>query len=390
MTAFNSIHSVTDADSPVPSAVSSTSAPSATMLPNPDWALDAYDYVLPEDRIAQNPAVPRDSSRLLVVGAEPQPHHHVFHDLPDLLQPGDLLVLNNTRVIPARLYGRKSNGTPIEILLLEEQIPSWWLALAKPGKRLQPGAQLEFGSNADGQPVLTAIVMSVDDITGGRLLQFQLPEGETVLSMLAQIGQTPLPPYITHSQATSEQYQTVYAEHPGSAAAPTAGLHFTPELLTRLAARGIDHTFVTLHVGIGTFRPVESDDITEHQMHGEWIEVSPATVAKIQETKAQGGRVIAVGTTSVRSLEGAAQLGELRPYSGKTMLYIYPGYQWQVVDGMITNFHLPKSSLLMLVSARIGRERLMALYQDAIEQQYRFFSFGDAMLILPDVQMNPA
>lgn len=355
---------------------------------NPDWSLEAYDYTLPEQLIAQDPVVPRDSSRLLVVQGSDQHQHQIFRDLPELLQPGDLLVMNDTRVLPARLYGRKTNGTPIEVLLLEEQIPGWWMALAKPGKRLQPGAKIEFGHNEQGEPELTAIVMSADEATGGRLLQFKPPAGETVLSMMSRLGQTPLPPYITNSQAEPEQYQTVYAEHPGSAAAPTAGLHFTPELLTRLAEKGIEHTFVTLHVGVGTFRPVESQDITEHQMHGEWIEVSPDTVAKIQATKARGGRVIAVGTTSVRSLEGAAQLGELRPYCGKTMLYIYPGYPWQVIDGMITNFHLPKSSLLMLVSALIGRERLMDLYRVAIDQQYRFYSFGDAMLVLPEATLK--
>lgn len=377
MSAFNPLNSAT-----------SSSTPLETPLPlHPDQTLDAYDYHLPQEQIAQNPAVPRDSSRLLVVEAAPNCRHQIFRDLPNLLQPGDLLVLNNTQVIPARLYGRKTNGTLIEVLLLEEQIPGWWLALVKPGKRLQPGAKIEFGSDADGQPELTATVMSIDEATGGRLLQFHPPAGQTVLSMLAHLGKTPLPPYITDSQADPEQYQTVYAKHPGSAAAPTAGLHFTPELLDRLAERGIEQTFVTLHVGVGTFRPVEAADITEHQMHAEWIEVPPETIAKIAETKARGGRVIAVGTTSVRSLEGAAQLGELRPYCGKTNLFIYPGYQWQVVDGLITNFHLPKSSLMMLVSALIGRERLLELYQTAIDQQYRFYSFGDAMLILPEAKI---
>lgn len=361
-------------------------SPASVTPTKPDQTLATYDYDLPDQQIAQDPAVPRDSSRLLVVGAAPDYQHHVFRELPDFLQPGDLLVLNNTRVIPARLYGRKPNGTPIEVLLLEEQTPNGWLALVKPGKRLQTGAIIEFGGDADGQPELTAIVMSVDQSTGGRLLQFRPPAGQTVLSMLSQLGKTPLPPYITDSHADPEQYQTVYAKHPGSAAAPTAGLHFTPELLARLAQKGIEHTFVTLHVGVGTFRPVEAADITEHQMHAEWIEVSPETVAKVQETKARSGRVIAVGTTSVRSLEGASQLGELRPYCGKTNLFIYPGYQWQIVDGLITNFHLPKSSLLMLVSALIGRERLLELYQIAIDAHYRFYSFGDAMLILPEAK----
>jgi S-adenosylmethionine:tRNA ribosyltransferase-isomerase len=366
---------------------------------NPDWQLDAYDYHLPEARIAQNPAVPRDSSRLLVVEAERHQHYH-FRDLDTLLRPGDLLVMNNTRVMPARLHGRKlvnpsllsaeregQVGSPtVEVLLLEEQSPDRWLALVKPGRRLKPGAEIGFGGDvaAGGQPLLTAEVLSVDESTGGRLLQFRSATGEPVVSLLAQLGEVPLPPYITASEASPDQYQTVYAEHSGSAAAPTAGLHFTPELLDRLAQIGIEQTFVTLHVGVGTFRPVEATDITAHQMHGEWVEVPPETVAKIAATKAQGGRVIAVGTTSVRSLEGASQTGTLAPFCGKTNLYIYPGYRWQVVDGLITNFHLPKSSLMMLVSSLIGRQRLLDLYEAAIEAEYRFYSFGDAMLILPE------
>ena len=360
-------------------------AVSDSALIPPDWLLENYSYHLPEAQIAQNPAVPRDSSRLLVVEANAHQHRQ-FCDLDVLLRPGDLLVMNNTRVMPARLYGRKSNGAPVEILLLEEQIPNWWMALVKPGKRLKPGASLEFGEDESGAPILSAIVMSVDESTGGRLIQFKPPAGESVLSLMSRLGEMPLPPYITESEADPEQYQTVYAEHLGSAAAPTAGLHFTPELLERLKQKGIEQAFVTLHVGVGTFRPVEAETITDHQMHGEWVEVSPETVAKIAETKARGGRVFAVGTTSVRSLEGAAQLGELRPYCGKTMIYIYPGYAWNVVDGLITNFHLPKSSLMLLVSALIGRERLLALYQTAIEEQYRFYSFGDAMLVMPEAR----
>lgn len=355
-------------------------------LTNPDLSLAAYDYDLLDDRIAQNPAVPRDSSRLLVVDAFPEHRHCIFRDLPDLLQPGDLLVLNNTRVIPARLYGRKidglrAGGARIEVLLLEElaeQGPNCWLALVKPGKRLKIGAKIEFDTN------LTAEVLAIDPDTGGRLLRFNLPEGQPLLPLLSQLGTVPLPPYITDSQADPEQYQTVYSKYLGSAAAPTAGLHFTPELLNELQSRGIQQTYVTLHVGVGTFRPVEVEDITKHQMHGEWIEVSPEVVGKIQQTQANGGRVIAVGTTSVRALEGAAQAGSLLPYCGKTNLFIYPGYQWRVVDGIITNFHLPKSSLMMLVGALIGRSRLLELYQEAIVHQYRFYSFGDAMLILPE------
>lgn len=354
-----------------------------TSTADSDWSLDAYDYHLPETRIAQNPVTPRDSSKLLVVEAA-RHQHRIFRDLPELLQRGDLLVLNNTRVIPARLYGHKPNGTRIEVLLLEEQTPNQWLALVRPGKRLKLGAAIQFSSEAGAE--LKATVIGIDQPTGGRLLQFDLPDGQSVLPFLSRLGQVPLPPYITDSQADPEQYQTVYAERAGSAAAPTAGLHFTPELLDRLQQQGIDQAFVTLHVGVGTFRPVEATDITQHQMHGEWIEVPPETVAKIQRTQEQGGRVIAVGTTSVRSLEGAAQTGQLQPYCGKTELFIYPGYQWRVVEGMITNFHLPKSSLMMLVSALIGRQRLLDLYQIAMDEQYRFYSFGDAMLILPEAK----
>lgn len=359
---------------------------SALAATHPDRLLDSYDYQLPEARIAQNPVVPRDSARLLLVESAPTYQHRIFRELPDLLRPGDLLVLNNTRVIPARLYGRKPNGTPIEVLLLEERPLNQWLALAKPGKRLKLGATIEFGGTAR-KPEITATVIAIDEPTGGRLLQFNLPADQSLLPFLPQLGQVPLPPYITDSQADPEQYQTVYSTQPGSAAAPTAGLHFTPNLLTRLQQQGIDQTFVTLHVGVGTFRPVEATDITHHQMHGEWIEVPPDTVAKVQQTKARGGRVIAVGTTSVRSLEGAAQAGELQPHYGKTELFIYPGYKWRVVDGLITNFHLPKSSLMMLVSALIGRQRLLDLYQIAIDEQYRFYSFGDAMLILPEARL---
>ncbi|WP_088891806.1 tRNA preQ1(34) S-adenosylmethionine ribosyltransferase-isomerase QueA [Leptolyngbya ohadii] len=389
------------------------------MPDNSDLLLESYDYVLPPERIAQNPAVPRDSSRLLVVGAD-HDKHHIFRDLPELLQPGDLLVMNNTQVIPARLFGRKPNGGSVEVLLLEEQPQiNQWLALVKPGRRVKVGAQIEFwgdevpptpadlqenhSPDADSietdtatppanapRPKLTAKVLAVEPATGGRYMEFDLPPGQSLLPLLANLGHVPLPPYIHDSEASAEQYQTVFADRPGSAAAPTAGLHFTPELLQRLDEKGIQHTFITLHVGVGTFRPVESSDITQHQMHGEWLEISEDTVEKIRQTKANGGRVIAVGTTAVRSLEGAAAItGELQPYCGKTNLYIYPGFQWRVVEGLITNFHLPKSSLMMLVSALIGRQRLLDLYQVAIAEEYRFYSFGDAMLIQPEARLSP-
>ena len=355
---------------------------------NPDLLLSAYDYQLPEEQIAQTPATPRDHARLLVVTDQTH-HHHIFQELPDFLESGDLLILNNTRVLPARLYGQKPEGTAVEVLLLEEQQRNQWLALVKPGKRLKPGSKILFTALDPNHSVsLSAIVVDSDQATRGRILQFEISNGQSLLEVLDQFGQLPLPPYITETDSQPEQYQTIYADRLGAVAAPTAGLHFTPELLDRLQQKGIDRAFVTLHVGIGTFRPVEAEEITQHQMHDEWIEVPPETVEQIRQTKARGGRIIAVGTTSVRSLEGLAQSGEIQSYYGKTTLFIYPGYQWRVVDGLITNFHLPKSSLLMLVSALIGRERLMLLYQDAIEQHYRFYSFGDAMLILPEARIS--
>jgi len=357
-----------------------TSIQSNPASTNLDLLLASYDYELPTELIAQNPVPDRDSSRLLVVDSPSSYTHSIFRDLSKFLHPEDLLVLNNTRVIPARLYGRKPTGAMVEVLLLEEQQPNYWLALVKPGRRLPLGAKIIFAMD------VTATVMAKDPATGGRWLQFELPEGINLLECLEQLGQMPLPPYITASQAEMSQYQTVYAERPGAIAAPTAGLHFTPALLSQLAAAGIAQVTVTLHVGVGTFRPVEVADITTHQMHSEWVEVPIATVEKIRETKARGGRVIAVGTTVARSLEGAAIGGELESYTGKTDIFIYPGYQWRVIDGLITNFHLPRSSLLMLVSALIGRQRLLNLYQEAIAQKYRFYSFGDAMLILPEAR----
>jgi S-adenosylmethionine:tRNA ribosyltransferase-isomerase len=371
-----------------------------------DCSVAGYDYELPPELIAQNPAVPRDSSRLLVInspttGTETAPLHHIFHDLPALLRSGDLLVMNNTRVIPARLYGHKSTGAKIQVLLLEERQHNCWLALVKPGKSFKQGAKIIFeargggdeGDEGDGGEnftssslsphLLTATVLETDVATGGRLLQFDVPEGKSLVQLLEVFGEVPLPPYITTSEASDEQYQTVYAKQPGAIAAPTAGLHFTPELLQKLGDRQINQAFVTLHVGVGTFRPVEVEDVTTHQMHEEWIEVPAATVEQIRATKAAGGRIIAVGTTVVRALEGAAESGNLQPFCGKTDLFIYPGYQWRVVDGLITNFHLPRSSLLMLVSALIGRQRLLNIYNEAIAFGYRFYSFGDAMLILP-------
>jgi len=360
-----------------------------------DRLLSSYDYVLPPDAIAQNPVEPRDRSRLLWVKSDADAEHRIFCELDDLLQPGDLLVTNDTRVIPARLYGQKPSGAKVEILLLEQRGARQWSALVKPGKRLKPGATIEFipaspASSASPDdttdpPPLSATVIASEPDTGGRVLEFDFPAGESFFALLDRYGEIPFPPYVTESDAAPDRYQTIYAERDGSAAAPTAGLHFTDALFARLAAKGIDRATVTLHVGLGTFRPVEAEDITTHAMHGEWIEVTPTAVERIAATKARGGRVIAVGTTAVRSLESVATLGggEVVAYSGKTELYIYPGYEWQAVDGLITNFHLPKSSLMMLVSAAIGRERLLALYREALDEGYRFFSFGDAMLIDP-------
>ncbi len=363
---------------------------------NCDRLLAAYDYVLPPERIAQTPAIPRDQARLLVVKANLQQAHGVFQDLPNWLRSGDLLVLNNTRVLPARLYGYKASGLPVEVLLLEPQpeegksssdFSHRWLALVKPGRRLKPGTQIWFGqpptqsdSSSDSSTV-SANVLATDSATSGRILQFNLPPGQSLQAWLDTYGQMPLPPYITHPNSDPADYQTVYADRLGAVAAPTAGLHFTPELLQTLQDQGIGQAFVTLHVGVGTFRPVESEDITLHQIHSEWAEVPFTTVELIRQTKAAGGRVIAVGTTAVRSLEAAAQTGNIQPFEGKTNLFIYPGYEWRVIDGLITNFHLPKSSLLMLVSALIGRSRLLDLYEQAIAADYRFYSFGDAMLI---------
>jgi S-adenosylmethionine:tRNA ribosyltransferase-isomerase len=354
-----------------------------------DRSTAGYDYNLPEEMIAQNPVVPRDSSKLLVVNSTSNKNisstlHYIFRDLPDILKPGDLLIMNDTKVIPARLHGSKSTGASVEVLLLEEREQNCWLALVKPGKRFKIGSIIYFQAPSSNV-TLTAKVIDSDKATGGRLLQFNVPDGKSLVQLLDTFGEVPLPPYITQSQASDSQYQTVYANTPGAVAAPTAGLHFTPELLDTLEKKGINRAFITLHVGVGTFRPVEVEDVTTHTMHEEWIEVPTATVEKIKATQAAGGRIVAVGTTVVRALEGAAaDKGEIAEFCGKTNLFIYPGFKWRVIEGLITNFHLPRSSLLMLVSALIGRENLLNIYKEAINENYRFYSFGDAMLILPD------
>lgn len=361
---------------------------------NDDLSLSQYYYKLPSELIAQTPAVPRDSSRLLVVNSQTTYIHSVFRDLTKWLLPNDLIVLNNTRVIPARLYGQKVGGALVEILLLEEIKLNCWLALVKPGKRFKLGTEIIFAKNSPSESeCLRATVIGRDETTGGRILQFEIPEGQNFWTILDRIGEMPLPPYITSRVSETEQYQTVFARKKGAVAAPTAGLHFTNKLFASLKNKGVETAYITLHVGVGTFRPVETEKITEHNMHYEWIEVSSETVTKIKAAKAKGGRIIAVGTTAVRALEGAARHSQnsveiLQPFCGKTNLFIYPGYQWQIVDGLITNFHLPGSSLLMLVSALTGRERLLNLYQEAIVNNYRFYSFGDAMLILPTARID--
>ena len=373
------------------------------MTNNPcDQLLSSYDYELPSEKIAQAPVDPRDSSQLLVVESPSSHRHVIFRQLGEFLKSGDLLVFNNTKVIPARLYGQKPTGSAVEVLLLEKQGPKTWLALVKPGRRLKVGAEILFHPPAgESSPigVLKARITARDEATGGRVVEFEYPGEQPLETLLEIYGRVPLPPYLGASELEAEltpeqeaflteRYQTVYAQEAGAVAAPTAGLHFTSELMGQLAQQGIAQTYITLHIGVGTFRPVETEDITSHVMHEEWAEVSPQVVEKIRQTKANGGRVIAVGTTVVRSLESAGASGEIQPFCDKTNLFIYPGYKWRVVDGLITNFHLPRSSLMMLVSALIGRERLLNLYQEAIAQNYRFYSFGDAMLILPEARIT--
>jgi S-adenosylmethionine:tRNA ribosyltransferase-isomerase len=340
-----------------------------------DFDLAGYDYDLPECAIAQAPVEPRDHSRLLVI--HPQYHeHHFFYELPTLLQSHDVLVVNDTRVLPARLLGTRPSGGKAEIFLLHEVRPQVWECLVKPGSRLPVGMRVTLPLGVQAE-----IVAHTPE--GHRQVQFHLPTEIDFWTWLQQAGEVPLPPYVTGRTTQPEQYQTVYARMPGAVAAPTAGLHFTPELLQTLRDKNITIATLTLHVGVGTFRPVQVQDIREHTLHQEWLSVPESTVAQIKAAQAKGGRVIAVGTTSARALETASQTGELMPWSGWSGLYIYPGYTWRTVQGMITNFHLPKSSLMMMISTLVGRERLLMLYQEALEENYRFYSFGDAMLILP-------
>lgn len=336
-----------------------------------------FFYNLPEELIAQTPAEPRNSSRLLKMNRETgEIEHRHFYNLCDYLKKGDLLVLNDSRVLPARLYGvKKETGSNIEFLLLEQKGEKLWEIICRPGKKAKVRAEFIFG---DGK--LTATVTEVKD-DGNRIVKFDC-EG-SFFAALDEIGQMPLPPYITHKLDDKERYQTVYSKELGSAAAPTAGLHFTNEMLEEIKAMGVDIAYVTLHVGLGTFRPVKEDDILDHKMHSEHYELCSETADKINRTKQNGGRVIAVGTTSCRTLESMTlQNGLVKPSEGYTDIFIYPGYKFKLLDGLITNFHLPESTLIMLVSAFAGYENTMNAYKIAVEEKYRFFSFGDAMLIL--------
>lgn len=347
--------------------------------------VDQFDFDLPEQLIAQTPLIDRASSRLLTLNKDNGAiGHRQFADIAELLQPGDTLVLNDTRVIPARLFGVKPDtGAKVELLLLKERDHDLWEALVRPGKKLRTGAVIVFGGDGGAglQAPLRARIESEGEM-GARIVKF---EYEGIFNqILDKLGQMPLPPYIKSELADRERYQTVYAKHRGSAAAPTAGLHFTPELLEMLSGLGVRIGFVTLHVGLGTFRPVSVERVEDHVMHAEHYRISAETAKLINETRAGGGRIVAVGTTSCRTLESAAARfddGKLQPCEGWTDIFIYPGYRFRIVDALMTNFHLPKSTLVMLVSALAGRDNTLRAYREAIEQKYRFFSFGDAMFI---------
>ena len=335
-----------------------------------------FYYDLPEELIAQTPIEKRDESRLMVLDRGKQTiEHKTFKDIIDYLEPGDCLVRNNTKVIPARLYGKKSTGAKIEFLLLNRIEGDIWECIVRPGHKLKPGTEVEFG---DG--LLKGIVLDI--MPGGtRKVEFKY-EG-IFNEILDKIGLMPLPPYIHESLKDKDRYQTVYAKYDGSAAAPTAGLHFTPELFEKIKAKGIDVANVTLHVGIGTFRPVKVENVEEHHMHSEHFYIKQEDVDKINNAKKNGKRVIAVGTTSCRVLETIAdENGMVKPTEGDTQIFIYPGYKYKCLDGLVTNFHLPESTLIMLVSALAGRDYIMKAYNEAVKEKYRFFSFGDAMLIL--------
>ncbi|MCG8535318.1 MAG: tRNA preQ1(34) S-adenosylmethionine ribosyltransferase-isomerase QueA [Pseudomonadales bacterium] len=332
-----------------------------------------FYYQLPDELIARYPAQQRSASRLLCLHRSTgQTQDNQFWDLPDLLQPGDLLVFNNTKVIPARLFGQKETGGKVEVLV--ERITGEQTCLAHVRASKSPKAGSVIGIDGGGQLLMEG--------RQGELFELKCVSGQ-LLELLEAVGHMPLPPYIDRADEALDQarYQTVYAQTPGAVAAPTAGLHFDDEILQRLQDKGVNTAFVTLHVGAGTFQPVRADDIRDHQMHSEWLEVSQAVANQVQQTKAAGGRVIAVGTTSVRCLETASQDGQIRPYQGDTNIFIYPGFEFKVIDGLVTNFHLPESTLILLVSALAGREPVLAAYEHAVQQRYRFFSYGDAMFV---------
>lgn len=341
-----------------------------------------FYYDLPEELIAQDPLEDRSGSRLMVLDRNTgEVEHRVFRDIISYLKPGDCLVINNTKVIPARLYGvKEGTEAKIEILLLKRKENDIWETLVKPGKKCKPGTKIIFGEG-----ILTGEIIDVVE-EGNRLIQFHY-EG-IFEEILDRLGQMPLPPYITHQLQDKNRYQTVYAKYDGSAAAPTAGLHFTPELLQQVRDMGVEIAEVTLHVGLGTFRPVKETDVLKHHMHSEFYQITQEEADKINRAKREGHRVIAVGTTSTRTLEAAAdEQGFLKETSGWTEIFIYPGYQFKVIDALITNFHLPESTLVMLVSALAGREQVLHAYEIAVQEKYRFFSFGDAMLITDTKEM---
>ena len=368
-----------------------------------DLLLSSYDFALPQDRIAQRPVEPRHAARLLIADplqaapAAESPawgaRHATVWDLQQELRPGDLLVVNDTRVLHARLLARRPSGGRVELLVLEPRGGGIWLCLARPARRLRAGERLLL--EADGQPPLAVSVTGSDPASGGRLIAFPAGHDDAAAlePLLARYGAIPLPPYIqAHDPADAERYQTRFAARPGAVAAPTAGLHLSDALLAALRQRGVVLGTVTLHVGLGTFRPLEQERLDNLRLHSEWVELSAGLVEAVAACRARGGRVIAVGTTCVRSLEGVAALhgGALQPHCGPVDLVIQPGFRFAVVQGLLTNFHLPRSSLLLLVSALLGRERLLALYREAIDRGYRFFSYGDAMWIAPEAVLEQA
>ncbi len=336
-----------------------------------------FYYELPQELIAQDPLEDRSSSRMMVLGRKDASiTHRAFSDLPDYLRPGDCLVINNTKVIPARLFGiKEGTQAQIELLLLKRREQDLWETLVKPGKKARTGTKISFG----GGILMGEIVDIIEE--GTRLIRFQYKG--IFEEILDRLGEMPLPPYITHRLEDKQRYQTVYAKEEGSAAAPTAGLHFTPKLLDKIRGMGVDIAEITLHVGLGTFRPVKAENILDHTMHSEFYQIEPAQAAVINRAKDKGGRIIAVGTTSTRTLETAAdQTGHVTAGCGWTQIFIYPGYQFRCIDALVTNFHLPESTLVMLVSALAGRENVLHAYEEAVREQYRFFSFGDAMLVI--------